>query len=60
MAIAAQYVGQPCRLTEMGAAAIAFDFVFPEPDRLSPSRLSAGLNTSSSLTTGQEGVVLPD
>src|SRR4051812_35559614 len=25
------------RLTELGAAAIAFDVLFPEPDRLSPS-----------------------
>ena len=44
------------RLTEMGAAAIAFDFVFPEPDRLSPSRLLAGLDKSSLLI----GPTLPD
>lgn len=31
------------RLTEMGAAAVAFDILFPEPDRLSPSRLAATL-----------------
>jgi len=30
------------RLTEMGAAAIAFDVLFPEPDRLSPSAIVAG------------------
>ncbi len=29
------------RLTEMGAAAIVFDLLFSEPDRLSPSRFSA-------------------
>ncbi len=27
------------RLSDLGAAAIAFDMVFPEPDRLSPARL---------------------
>lgn len=31
------------RLGEMGAAAIAFDMLFAEPDRLSPSRIAAGL-----------------
>lgn len=31
------------KLTEMGAAAIAFDFLFPEPDRLSPKRLAETL-----------------
>jgi adenylate cyclase len=31
------------RLGDMGAAAIAFDVLFPEPDRLSPSRIAAGL-----------------
>ncbi|MET3896395.1 adenylate cyclase [Devosia sp. UYZn731] len=30
------------RLTELGAAAIAFDVLFPEPDRLSPSASAAG------------------
>jgi adenylate cyclase len=29
------------RLSELGAAAIAFDFLFPEPDRLSPRRIGA-------------------
>jgi len=28
------------RLTELGAAAVVFDVLFPEPDRLSPSRLA--------------------
>jgi adenylate cyclase len=30
------------RLTELGAAAIAFDVLFPEPDRLSPSASASG------------------
>jgi adenylate cyclase len=30
------------RLTELGAASIAFDVLFPEPDRLSPSTIVAG------------------
>ena len=29
------------RLTELGAAAIAFDALFPEHDRMSPSRIAA-------------------
>ncbi|GAB6844662.1 adenylate cyclase [Methylorubrum rhodinum] len=32
------------RLTEAGAAVIAFDMVFPEPDRLSPARIAQGLD----------------
>ncbi len=38
------------RLTELGAAAIGFDFLFPEPDRMSPSRVAAtipGVDTSA-------------
>lgn len=31
------------RLAELGAAAIAFDVLFPEPDRLSPRRLGSGV-----------------
>jgi len=31
------------RLTELGAAAIVFDMLFPEPDRMSPQRLAAEL-----------------
>ena len=30
------------RLTELGAAAVAFDVLFPEPDRLSPSTITPG------------------
>ena len=30
------------RLTELGAAAVAFDVLFPEPDRLSPSAITPG------------------
>ena len=30
------------RLTELGAAVVAFDVLFPEPDRLSPSTIVAG------------------
>lgn len=37
--IMAQIAG---RLTELGAAAVAFDVLFPEPDRLSPSAIIAG------------------
>ena len=32
------------RLTEAGAAVVAFDMVFPEPDRLSPARVAEGLD----------------
>src|SRR5690606_38927535 len=37
------------RLTALGAAAIAFDVLFPEPDRMSPRRLgaAAGVNPAS-------------
>ncbi|HEY0855279.1 MAG TPA: adenylate/guanylate cyclase domain-containing protein, partial [Devosia sp.] len=31
------------RLTELGASAIIFDMLFPEPDRMSPQRLAAQL-----------------
>jgi adenylate cyclase len=31
------------RLAELGAAAIAFDVLFPEADRMSPSRIAAGV-----------------
>ncbi len=31
------------RLTELGAAAIGFDVLFPEPDRMSPARIAAEL-----------------
>jgi adenylate cyclase len=38
------------RLTELGAAAIGFDVLFPEPDRMSPARIAAelpGVDTSN-------------
>ncbi|RYE83528.1 MAG: CHASE2 domain-containing protein, partial [Hyphomicrobiales bacterium] len=41
------------RLTELGAAAIVFDMLFPEPDRMSPQRLSAHL-------PGVDAATLPD
>lgn len=41
------------RLTELGAAAIAFDALFPEPDRMSPRRLAAA-------TPGIDPASLPD
>ena len=41
------------RLTELGAAAIGFDVLFPEPDRMSPSRIAAGL-------PGVDAATLPD
>ncbi|UXN69756.1 adenylate/guanylate cyclase domain-containing protein [Devosia neptuniae] len=40
------------RLTELGAAAIAFDVLFPEPDRLSPSSiLSIGADYDAEFAT---------
>ncbi|MDB5539092.1 MAG: adenylate/guanylate cyclase protein [Devosia sp.] len=41
------------RLTELGAAAIGFDVLFPEPDRMSPSRIAATL-------PGLDAATLPD
>jgi adenylate cyclase len=41
------------RLTELGAAAIGFDVLFPEPDRMSPSRVAATL-------PGVDAATLPD
>ncbi len=41
------------RLGELGAAAIGFDFLFPEPDRMSPQRLAASL-------PGVDPAALPD
>lgn len=41
------------RLTELGAAAIGFDVLFPEPDRMSPSRIAATL-------PGVDAATLPD
>ncbi|HVX82281.1 MAG TPA: adenylate/guanylate cyclase domain-containing protein [Devosiaceae bacterium] len=45
------------RLGELGAAAIAFDVLFPEPDRLSPSRLAMTPLAWARLTPGPD---LPD
>ena len=41
------------RLAELGAAAIGFDILFPEPDRMSPRRLAADL-------PGVDPAALPD
>jgi adenylate cyclase len=41
------------RLGELGAAAIGFDILFPEPDRMSPRRLAAEL-------PGVDAATLPD
>lgn len=41
------------RLTELGASAIGFDMLFPEPDRMSPSRIAASL-------PGVDAATLPD
>ncbi|MBN9316670.1 MAG: adenylate/guanylate cyclase domain-containing protein [Devosia sp.] len=41
------------RLTELGAAAIGFDILFAEPDRMSPSRIAATL-------PGVDAAALPD
>ena len=45
------------RLTNLGAAAVVIDGLFPEPDRLSPSRLAETLGVS---TGDANGEVLPD
>jgi adenylate cyclase len=47
------------RLGELGAAAIAFDMLFPEPDRLSPSRLAASLAPPSGAAPAPPAI-LPD
>ncbi|MDC9822326.1 adenylate/guanylate cyclase domain-containing protein [Devosia sp. ZB163] len=41
------------RLTELGAAAIGFDILFPEADRMSPSRIAATI-------PGVDATTLPD
>jgi adenylate cyclase len=50
------------RLHAAGAAAIAFDFIFAEPDRLSPNRLIADpqLREALGVAQGSEVPVLPD
>lgn len=50
-------------LTELGAAVIAFDIVFPEPDRLSPRRLLESASAAKALSTAMpsfDTAVLPD
>ncbi len=43
------------RLTSLGAASVVIDGLFPEPDRLSPSRLAEALGTTAS-----DAAALPD
>ena len=50
-------------LTELGAATIAFDIVFPEPDRLSPRRLLETAGAAKALATAMpsfDTAILPD
>ena len=50
-------------LNELGAATIAFDIVFPEPDRLSPRRLLESAGAASALATAMpsfDTAILPD
>jgi adenylate cyclase len=50
-------------LTELGAATIAFDIVFPEPDRLSPRRLlenASAANTLQMAMPSFDAALLPD
>jgi adenylate cyclase len=50
-------------LTELGAAAIAFDIVFPEPDRLSPRRLLENAGAAKALAAAMpsfDAAILPD
>lgn len=50
-------------LTELGAATIAFDIVFPEPDRLSPRRLLESAGAAKTLATAMpsfDTAILPD
>ena len=48
------------RLGELGAAAIAFDMVFSEPDRTSPHRIARALVTKGMLSKSAEVSDLPD
>ncbi len=48
------------RLTNLGAAAIAFDIVFSEPDRTSPARLAERLKQLDLLKEGADLNALPD
>ena len=50
-------------LNELGAATIAFDIVFPEPDRLSPRRLLENAGAASALSAAipsLDTAILPD
>jgi adenylate cyclase len=50
-------------LIELGAATIAFDIVFPEPDRLSPRRLLESAGAAKVLSTAMpsfDTAILPD
>ena len=50
-------------LTELGAATIAFDIVFPEPDRLSPRRLLESADAAKALAVAVpafDTAILPD
>ena len=50
-------------LNELGAATIAFDIVFPEPDRLSPRRLLESAGAAKTLATAMptfDTAILPD
>ncbi|MFA5139692.1 MAG: adenylate/guanylate cyclase domain-containing protein [Elusimicrobiota bacterium] len=48
--VIARFVG---RLNEAGAAAVAFDVVFAEPDRTSPDRIADGLSGTAGVETVQ-------
>jgi adenylate cyclase len=47
-------------LLQLGAAAIAFDIVFPEPDRLSPRRVMMDPNLAATLPSTMDATKLPD
>lgn len=50
-------------LLELGAAAVAFDIVFPEPDRMSPRRILSDPQTAAALSNGSaplDPLTLPD
>ena len=47
-------------LINMGAAAVAFDIVFPEPDRLSPRRVMQDPSLTGTLPSNLDANTLPD
>jgi adenylate cyclase len=47
-------------LTSLGAAAVAFDIVFPEPDRLSPRRIMQDPSLAGMLPATMDANMLPD